>query len=504
MVKKEDNDKKIVESKTSTQIIQDGLEANIKRIHNITTALPKDEAIKAIENLRDSDKKEGNSQYFLVYRYTLDLLNGKIDEEKYNKLNKDFVKDECKNIDNILGCIVELGEKNITKDEIIKEVKSKYPKISNKKLDEYIDLLMNSHYEKEVLNERENEASFSERSERENEANLSQEVTDNPEANSEVVDPYKLDRPDQENIKKIYKYKVEGKITSGIPELDQFLEIIQPALNQLIIIPWKFVYGALDKKNLALDKYKAYQTQQKNVDSIMKTLGKMDGAIPAGDDFKPGWNLKKNQDQVAGYFNKYLCDKLNEELDKKQVQDKEKEINDILEYNKGMTRAEAEAQADQNYEEKIAKIMTQINYATGQNYTRDEAEKKANENYEHRTKFFDFSKESDTPRKVLTQEFVNLIRKCRIDGKGKIDEDGQGLLKGFAAAVDLFNLKNKDTIPTYYSDAIKYILENIESPTRGGGYIEDDIQKIFDDMEEEKNSNKLETLLEKKIQQGKS
>ena len=45
-----------------------------------------------------------------------------------------------------------------------------------------------------------------------------------------------------DEIKTIYKYKVEGKISTGgkIPELDQFLGIIQPALNQLIIAPWKF------------------------------------------------------------------------------------------------------------------------------------------------------------------------------------------------------------------------------------------------------------------------
>lgn len=455
MAENKDNDKKITESKNYIQTIRDGLLVNIEKIKEIKRLLPKDTAIKKIEEDRDADAKKGNTLYFPVYAHTLNWINEKFDDKEYDKLINDFVDNEIENIDKMLDSIIELGGKNLTEKEVIDEVKAKYPNIPQDKVKQAVEQISNSASIDETLEEDKKLA----------EAEISED---------EIEDQDLISRPETDDIKKIYKYNVEGKITSGISELDQFLEIIQPALNQLIIVPWKFIYGAIDVKNVAFEKFGNWQSQQKDVDSINKALVEM-GAINKGE-FTPGFNLKKNQNQVANYFNRYMCKKLNTEL----AEDKIK-----------------------NFDEECEELKNETNPKTGKKYTQDEAEEFLNKKYEPRKKFFDFSKETDTPKRVLTKELAELVRKCREKGGGKINDDSKKVLNGFAAAIDLFNTKNKDIIKNNYANAVNSILAHLEDSTFGEGNVEDNIQKIFDRIDEDSEEKKIIEAIKKMSSEGK-
>ncbi|MCL2439285.1 MAG: hypothetical protein FWD15_02110 [Alphaproteobacteria bacterium] len=60
---------------------------------------------------------------------------------------------------------------------------------------------------------------------------------------------YKSTRPDiakLEKVRKKYKYEIKGELKSNITELDEFLKIIQPLINQVALVPIKGVYAVAD------------------------------------------------------------------------------------------------------------------------------------------------------------------------------------------------------------------------------------------------------------------
>ncbi len=421
-------------------------------------------AMKKIDELENGDKELGLNQYAPLYKLARQYLNGEIEDKiKYNDKVNSFIKKETKKIDLVANAIIEAGIKNIAKEETLKEIQEKYKNIPPKELKQMIDELLENEDE-DVVEEEESErnnATMEEKEETENSAEIN-------EVEQDEFDPEKdLSRPKPDEVKKIYKYKVEGKITSKIDELDQFLGIIQPVLNQLIIIPWKFVYEGMDMKKMMFERFGVYQKRHKDVDNMHEALksmqfddgnGNMVKAVPNGMNLKNGVNLKKSQNQAAKLFNDYMCEALNKKLDEQR-------------------------------EEYIQSIMSE------QNITRAEAENQIDESkYKHRTKFFDFSKEYKTPRKVLTTEFAKLVRNCR-DNKGKIDDAGKKKLSGFIAMIDLFNMDDKDIIPNNYANIIHNMSgdkwENLESPTFGEGHIEDDVDALFDEDEEKKKNTEF-------------
>ena len=204
-------------------------------------------AMKKIDELENGDKELGLNQYAPLYKLARQYLNGEIEDKiKYNDKVNSFIKKETKKIDLVANAIIEAGIKNIAKEETLKEIQEKYKNIPPKELKQMIDELLENEDE-DVVEEEESErnnATMEEKEETENSAEIN-------EVEQDEFDPEKdLSRPKPDEVKKIYKYKVEGKITSKIDELDQFLGIIQPVLNQLIIIPWKFVYEGMDMKKM--------------------------------------------------------------------------------------------------------------------------------------------------------------------------------------------------------------------------------------------------------------
>ncbi len=446
-------------------------------------------AMKKIDELENGDKELGLNQYAPLYKLARQYLNGEIEDRiKYNDKVNSFIKKETKKIDLVANAIIEAGIKNIAKEETLKEIQEKYKNIPQKELKQMIDeLIENEDVVEEGESER-NNATMEVKEETENSAEIN-------EVEQDEFDPEKdLPRPKIDgDIKKIYNYKVEGKITSGISELDQFLEIIQPALNQLIIIPWKFVYTAFDAKKMAFEKIKNYYEKQNIVGNMHEALklmsfddenGNTIKAIPDGDEFVRGWNLKKNQGQIAGYFNHYMCAK----LDKKLKENKEARINKIMN-KKNIGHSEAE---------QIFK-KEEIGDFIDNGFSPSDAEEEYRKKYEPRKKFFDFSKEADTAQNVLVEEFQNLIRKVR-GPDGKVSDENMKKLSGFIAMIDLFNLNDKDMIPNNYGYTLSYMLSEIQSRSKPGKPRIEDDKSIITDAKSKQESDDIATQFKNYVQ----
>ena len=280
-------------------------------------------------------------------------------------------------IDNLSDSIIEEGIKKQAKQEIVDEIMNENPD----------------------ANRDEVEATVSEAIEDENEAFIDEKQTLSDE-------PFKLSRPKIDKIKKMYTYKVEGKIKSGIPDLDNFLAIIQPAINQVIIQPWKLIYGTVDAKNYAFEKFENWQSKINNLKTAWGTLEKL-GAIPKDKKFKYFGDINKKEDEIAGYFNAYATDIMNDKfVDSEELSEKGP-----------------------------------------------------------RKKLFDYTREPLPARKTIDDILLNLIKNnCRGED-GKISEGGAKLLKGFSIMVDLFNKEDKDKIPSDFTCDVGYIMQEAKGRT---------------------------------------
>ena len=450
------------ESKTFIKSAQNALGDRIEKIMSIARNPDKNRAKNEILKLKEEDKEANITQYISMYDISLQFIDGKIPEmgeNGYKNLVQKFENDEIKKIDKIADAIVEVGIENSAKYETLQELKNKYQNLSLEELEKLVNEVLNDKVD-ETENKTENKkedlptGTVQEGIKNVNEATLAEN-----EQEQEPVKPYELSRPTPDEIKTIYKYKVEGKISTGgkIPELDQFLGIIQPALNQLIIAPWKLTYGLLDAKDLALEKFKAWQTQRKNVNTALDTL-KFMGIAP--DNLELDGNNHSKQNMLAGYWNSYMTGQLNTKLEAKKL-DAIKELVDG-----GISRNEAE---------------TKVN--------RDPK-------YAPRKKFFDFSKEPDTAQEVLVDEFRRLLKADGVRGPdGKITEDGEKKIKGFCVMIDLFNQEDKDIIPTYYTNIISYMVKESKKRSKPGvSNIEDDHDIISKFKENEEKNDYMENF----------
>ncbi|MBP3615421.1 MAG: hypothetical protein J6J27_00775 [Alphaproteobacteria bacterium] len=458
MVENVDIAEKEKESKTFIKSAQNALGDRIEKIMSIARNPDKDRAKNEILKLEKEDKEANITQYISMYNISLQFIDGKIPEmgeNGYKDLVQKFENDEVTKINKIADAIIEIAIENTGKYETLQELRNKYQNLSLEELEKRVNEVLNDKVD-ETENKKEDlpTGTVQEGIKNVNEATLAEN-----EQKQEPVKPYELSRPTPDEIKTIYKYKVEGKISTGgkIPELDQFLGIIQPALNQLIIAPWKLTYGLLDAKDLALEKFKAWQTQRKNVNTALDTL-KFMGIAP--DDLELDGNNHSKQNMLAGYWNSYMTGELNTKLEAKKL-DAIKELVDG-----GMEQREAE---------------TKVN--------RDPK-------YAPRKKFFDFSKEPDTAQEVLVDEFRRLLKADGVRGPdGKITEDGEKKIKGFCVMIDLFNQEDKDIIPTYYTNIISYMVKESKKRSKPGtSNIEDDLDIILKFKEDEEKNDYMESF----------
>ncbi|MGN0929882.1 MAG: hypothetical protein ACI4N3_04540 [Alphaproteobacteria bacterium] len=136
-----------------------------------------------------------------------------------------------------------------------------------------------------------------------------------------LLEDLNLPKKDADRIKKQYQYKVEGKITSGLSELDDFLGIIQPGLDLILKTGAKLFYeGIVDNVEKAFlgnkeqgvkSDFEVWAERKKNLKSdydFLHTYGK----LPKTDTFKYSKNTDKDENHVATYFHQMIIDKINE------------------------------------------------------------------------------------------------------------------------------------------------------------------------------------------------
>ena len=236
-------------------------------------------------------------------------------------------------------------------------------------------------------------------------------------------DKYELKRPDKEKIKQLYDYKVEGKIESGIKDLDNFLSLIQPAINQCIILAWKPIFGLMDVHKAAQENHEAWQKRKAELKEGWDTLQAMGITTKPFNWLKP---IKDQEDEMALLFNNHMCKHMNATIDHYRddvLREKKEEI-------RGNTPDSVEAQA-------------KIDEYERNDYVKDETP--------NRTDLFDDTKDPRWSRYTIDDEFLNLLKlKDKKDGKliarddkGKITDKGKSLMKGYSVLLDLFNKKGK-------------------------------------------------------------
>ncbi len=145
-----------------------------------------------------------------------------------------------------------------------------------------------------------------------------------------ILNGISVPRKDADNIKRQWKYKVEGKITSDISELDDFLGIIQPGLDLILKTGAKLFYeGIVDPieekftGNEELGIKSDFTKWCENEEGLKKSYDFLHqfGGMPKTDVFKykiGKHRVMKDEDHVASYFHQMIVDRINANRKKKQ------------------------------------------------------------------------------------------------------------------------------------------------------------------------------------------
>ena len=292
--------------------------------------------------------------------------------------------------------------------------------------------------------------------------------------------PYALKRPDKERVKQLYKYKVEGKITSGIKDLDNFLGLIQPAINQLIIAAWKPIFGIADAGKLAGENFERWQKRNQDLSDGWKFLQSR-GIIPKDKPFRWAQNIEEKENEMAGYFNAYMCNQMNASIQK-----------DNAEYLKDKEQVFYESRLKETNDENIARSFAQ----------KDMEDYKKSKEYQdymktdgaYRTDLFDESKPPRWSRTIIDKELLKCISR---DDKNKLTEDSKKAMKGYSIVLDLFNKKNSDDFYENYFLDIDPLMKKAKDPI----YTDDDkienidieqfMKQRDDDEKEERKQRKI-------------
>ena len=300
------------------------------------------------------------------------------------------------------------------------------------------------------------------------------------------AEPFDLKYAKTDKIKKVYNYKVEQKISTGgkIPDLDKFLEIIHPALDQLIIMPHRIRDKAIDLGNAALEKYESWREQSNQNKDILESMQSMEHgglkALPPGADIHTGFfNLKNNQKKLAGWANGYLCKLLNDRLAQEKADDLTKYKEEFLDDTGAYTKPEADIEAE----------FDALN----------------GNKYDARTKFFDFKRDTTIPRKVLADVAKDLLKASGSrDSDKKLTPEGKKRLQGLMAMIDLFNKEDKDKIRTYYTDLVEYIIKEADGRSNPNDHfpIEED-DKLIEEIDGKAEKDDIISKIASQINQNK-
>ena len=358
--------------------------------------IDKDTALKKLQALKDAGNDEaGNLNN--VYEFAESFIKG----DQKGSSDKDGNKNNTPNTQND----ADNDKKDFTQklDELKKETKDNINKTSNTITEQGIHKMgvdavkQETGYPEsvieEVLAEDDNTADLEEE--------LSKDV-DMPEP-VDVSDKYKLKRPDREKIKKIYKYKVEGEISTGgqIKDLDNFLKIIQPAINLCIIAAWQPIFKLMDAKTAAEENVANWKKRKKELLKGWETLKVLNPNIG---EFSWGMPIEKQEDLMAGYFNKYMCDQMNKNINAHRQETYNDKLEEITTSHQGEANAKALIQKDMDEWEK-----TEFNAFDAPN----------------RTDLFDDKMPSYWSRYTIDDEFLKLLRYKDAKGNGTRDDKGK-------------------------------------------------------------------------------
>lgn len=289
--------------------------------------LSNDEKNKQIDEL--INESDANKVYFSgLKNLANDYLDSKYDSEEDYK--KDFEEYALKSETDIKKFVEDCFVTKAKKDDMEKA------KSTLKELGVEEDTLdnLNSFQIEEIVNELENP------SDREEIANESEKPSAGVEEQlDEKLEDLNLPKKDADRIKKQYQYKVEGKISSGLSELDDFLGIIQPGLDLILKTGAKLFYeGIVDnvekkflgnKEQGVKSDFEVWSERKKNLKSGYDFLHNY-GKLPQTDTFKYRTNTDKDENHVATYFHQMIVDRINENRKEalrkyNELSDKEKE-----------------------------------------------------------------------------------------------------------------------------------------------------------------------------------
>lgn len=266
-----------------------------------------------------------------------------------------------------------------------------------------------------------------------------------------------LPKKDKERIKKQYQYKVDGKISSGLPELDDFLGIIQPGLDLILKTGAKLFYeGVVDnvektflgnKEQEVKSDFEVWADRKKNLKSdydFLHTYGK----LAPTDTFKYMTNTDKDENHVATYFHQMIVDRINENRKKEM----DEYLSKMEEYNK--------------FVEKYNKADEKGKEAMGE--APEKPSLPAHNGEKFKGSVFDEAKDISETQYALQDIIRDVIRASRdkdADGNSiaKPTDKGKKDLEAIGHLLDLFNKKNSPEFKAQFSDLAEYYK---------GGYIE--------------------------------
>ena len=369
--------------------------------------------------------------------------------EKIDKLKEIEKSDEAKNFTLLIDLII--NHINSPNQDIDKQFDEEKEKITQKIADS-ADAIIEEAEQKELIAEIAEETEIPT-------AEIEDVINGNktPENTSSSDEKKKI-----EKIKKIYTYKVEGEIKSGIEDLDRFLGIIKPALDQVIIAPWRVIYGIGDAGEWCFEHYKAYQDKQKFIKNAWTSMNYLDADNDGLGKFNYAKGNKKNLKTVTDAYHKRWLDKLNERIIEEEFEKNFKK--------KNYEKISNEIKNDPNFQNRPDDMLnTLINLKIKEKFNefketsegKDEKEKIKKDTTQQRTNVFAEDEDPRLARLIIMQDILDQYAKLRQDPKysknGKLNEDGAKIIGGMVSAVDLFNKKNKKEFHNAFSRYLGYI-----------------------------------------------
>lgn len=406
----------------------------IKEIKNIIEGGYTDEEKKKL--LKNIDNKNGN--YTEIIEATDHLISGMISKQEFDEKLKSFKQKMDKQIGDLAGKATECAREAFISEQLIE-----HPELTKEEVAAQIDEMLENAAKdptvNEILNDKENSATITEN---ENEA-------------------FELGaKKEKAKLKKLYDYKVEGQITSGIKELDEFLKIIQPVINQTIIQPWKLIYKTSDKLAESKEAVIGWDKQRKSLKNDCKTLQVM--GLMDSNNIPFGKGNSGIENVVAGKFHDCLLKEVNKNVYDGLIKDKTTELGNkfLSEEYTGPPYETLDDKGKIEYEERKQKFIEEkLNEYRNSDDMKNGKWK--------RTKVFDTTQSYEPVRDAINKVFLDLIKNHCVDKNHVITEDGQKYMEGFMHMIDLFNRDDNNYIKEKYCEDLGYIMSEAKKPSFG-------------------------------------